>query len=382
MKILFLGTHGQYNLGDELLLQTFLKQLGREHSFAVNSYDPKYTQNMLSEYQVETFHTTAEMFRFLKYLLSSDLIFFGGGSIIKELYASVGRNRYATLWMILAVVTFAKKLARKKVVMSNIGIGPLLSPGGFRLARHILSQVDFVSVRDKKSMQTYQELGLSFDKLRLTPDAVFVNSPDVFLPSPLSTQPSKHLRITLNLNFDIENPAAWEDFLSRLAEGLQMLNEKRPIEILALPMQSKFKQNDDLSILKSFQKRIPDIPFVLNDPQSAQEVGAIIAQSDLVIAERLHTLVISSILGKPFLGLSYDVKVNELLTYLGMLEHSININQPFSAGELLRKTEEVLNQQAQIHAHLLKRSTDLRAQLQVYFDEVRFIIRNDKPPLR
>jgi hypothetical protein len=86
MKILFLGTHGQFNIGDELLLETFLSQLGPEHDFAVNSYDPAFTQQaMRPKFKVESFHTTRELPRFLKYLITSDLLFFGGGSIIKEL---------------------------------------------------------------------------------------------------------------------------------------------------------------------------------------------------------------------------------------------------------------------------------------------------------
>ncbi len=43
-RIVFLGTHGQYNIGDELLLETFLTQLGAEHHYVVNSYDPEFTR--------------------------------------------------------------------------------------------------------------------------------------------------------------------------------------------------------------------------------------------------------------------------------------------------------------------------------------------------
>ena len=178
MKILFLGTHVQFNLGDELLLETFLSQLGEEHTYAVNSYYPAFTQNaMRPKFNVESFHTTRELPRFHKYLLTSKVIFFGGGSIIKELYASVGRNPYSTLLMILATVTFAKQVARKKVIMSNIGVGPLMTPRGEILARWILSQVDFLSVRDEKSHRTTLKLGLSPLKVNLVPDAVFANPP-------------------------------------------------------------------------------------------------------------------------------------------------------------------------------------------------------------
>lgn len=372
MKILFLGTHGQFNLGDELLLETFLSQLGSQNEYAVNSYDPAFTQSMLrSSFKIESFHTTRELFRFLKYLLTSKVIFFGGGSIIKELYASVGRNPYSTLLMILATVTFAKQIARKKVIMSNIGVGPLMTPRGEMLARWILNQVDFLSVRDEKSHRTALRLGLSPLKVNLVPDAVFANSPEVFVPNPKPLPPSDKIRIALNLNYDIEQPEAWEPFQANLAGALKQIHAETPIEVHALPMQSKFKANDDLSILKEFSKRIPEIPFILHDPQTAQEAAEIIASVDMVLAERLHTLVISSILGKPFYGLVYDVKVQELVDYLGMDTYARNINHSFCADDLTTGVRSVLSAYNDINMHLIERSTLLRMKLGRYFDDLK-----------
>ena len=372
MKILFLGTHGQFNLGDELLLETFLSQLGTEHQYAVNSYDPAFTQGMMRpKFKIEAFHTTRELPRFLKYLLSSNLLFFGGGSIIKELYASVGRNPYSTLLMILATVTFAKQIARKTVVMSNIGVGPITTNRGKTLARWILNQVDFLSVRDEKSHRTTLELGIDPKKVNLVPDAVFANPPEVFLPTPKLLPPSKNIRIALNLNYDIENASAWAPFLENLTSSLKQIHVETPIEIHALPMQSKFKANDDLSVLKEFSNSIPEIPFKLHAPQTAQEAAEIIASVDLVLAERLHTLVISSILGKPFFGLVYDVKVQELVDYLDMSDHTLNINHPFRAEDLTKGIRSVLSSHEQISKHLSERSSNLRMKLDRYFDELK-----------
>ena len=119
-RIVFLGTHGQFNIGDELLLETFLNELGTDNQYYVNSYDPDFTTAQLTpRFDVEVFHTVEERARFLRYLMRCDLLIFGGGSIIKELYASVGRNRYATLIMVLLTVTFTRHIARKMIVMSN-----------------------------------------------------------------------------------------------------------------------------------------------------------------------------------------------------------------------------------------------------------------------
>lgn len=372
MKILFLGTHGQYNIGDELLLETFLSQLGREHHYAVNSYDPAFTQSaMRPQFDVESFHTTQELSRFLKYLLTSDLLVFGGGSIIKELYASVGRNPYSTLAMILATVTFTRLVARKPVVMSNIGVGPLMTPMGERLARWILKQVNFLSVRDDKSLQTCLRLGISPERVRRVPDAVFANQPRVFLPEAVTIHPLGNCHVALNLNYDIENRAAWEGFLSSLIEALRMWNQRQKLVIHALPMQSKFKQNDDLTVLKAFRERIPEIEVLIHDPQTAREAAGIMAGCDIVLAERLHALVIASILGKPFFGLVYDVKVRELVEYLGMTEYSININEPFSGETLFDGLTRLEQNRRMLQTHLLERSQALRDELAVYFSDLR-----------
>jgi polysaccharide pyruvyl transferase WcaK-like protein len=372
MKITFLGTHGQFNIGDELLLETFLTQLGSQHNYSVNSYAPGFTESMLRpKFKIQSFHTTQELPRFLKHLLTCDLLFFGGGSIIKELYASIGRHRYATLFMILASVTFTKWIARKKVVMSNIGVGPLLSSGGERLARWILNQVDFVSVRDQKSLRTCQKLKINPQKVRLVPDAVFANDPEVFLPHDQPPFSDGTIHIALNLNYDIENREAWPGFLSSLLTCLEQLNAEEPITLHALPMQSKFKANDDLTILKEFLGELSEIRFVIHDPQTAQEAAEIISRCDLVLAERLHTLVISTIVGKPFFGLVYDVKVQELMDYLGMAGHSLNINQPFEAQDLLKGLKDVIADREAIQRHLFTQRDQLRQELDRYFTDIR-----------
>ena len=372
MKITFLGTHGQFNIGDELLLQTFLAELGDDQNYAINSYDPQFTVSMLRpRFKAEAFHTTHDLPIFLKNLLTSDLLVFGGGSIIKELYASVGRNRYSTLLMILASVTFTKLIARKKVIMSNIGVGPLLSAGGERLARLILNQVDFISVRDQQSFRTCQKLNINPEKLRLVPDAVFANQPTVFIPTPVTPYSDGTLHLALNLNYDIENRDAWNGFIENLQQSLEDLNKKTPITIHALPMQSKFKENDDLSILKSFFERMGEISTIIHDPKTAQEAGEIISRCDFVIAERLHTLVISTILGKPYVGLVYDIKVQELVDYLGMSQNSLNINQPFESDLLLEKIKGVIKNKEEISKHLLNRKDELQKELASYFADIR-----------
>ncbi|MCL6512339.1 MAG: polysaccharide pyruvyl transferase family protein [Anaerolineae bacterium] len=385
-NIVFLGTHGQHNIGDELLLETFLTQLGSHHHYEVNSYDPSFTAAQLRpQFHASVFNTTGERRQLLHRLRKCDLVFFGGGSIVKELYASVGRNRYSTLLMVLAIVTFARRIARKPIVMSNIGVGPLQTERGRQLARWTLHQVDVLSVRDCKSYETCLRLGLPAHRVQLVPDAVFANSPEDFAPcnreevagyptprpeaSNSTRQP--YLRVALNLNYDIENPANWTTFLQNLEDGLRALHACRPIEIHTLPMQSRFKAQHDAKVLAEFCARFPDIKVHQHLPTTHRQVAALIAGCDLLVAERLHALVIAAILGKPFVALTYDIKVRELVARLEMTPYALDANAPFKPSAFKHMAEAALHDSVLIQDHLLKRSSAMRSELASYFCRLR-----------
>ena len=333
--IVFLGTHGQHNIGDELLLETFLHQLGPTHRYVINSYDTDATSAQLAgRYDAELIDTAGDRLALLRHLLGADALVFGGGSIVKELYASIGRNRYATLLMILAVITFARHVARVPIAMLNIGVGPITTPVGKQLARLILRQADLVTVRDPGSHALCTALGLG-DIVRSGTDAAFSVSAEWLLGGAAhARRPDDRVRIALNLNRDIENQANWEHFQQVLAESLRAVAEHRPIEVHGLPMQSRGKELDDATMLRQFAARIPEIPFVEHRPQTHEEAARLIARCDLIVSERLHAIVMASIVGVPSYVLAYDVKVHELAGMLGFDEATVDINGPLDAATM------------------------------------------------
>lgn len=360
-RIVFLGTHGQYNIGDELLLETFLTQLGPQHRYLVNSYDPDFTRAQLRpRFDVRVIDTGADRLQLLRALRGADLLVFGGGSIIKELYASTGRNPYSTLAMILGVVTFARRIARKPVAMLNIGVGPLRTRTGLWLARRILSQVDLVTVRDQKSYDTCREIGID---ATLVPDAVFSTDEEFLLrpaddsPAPRSDGP---LRVALNLNFDIENPEAWEPFLDRLAAALECVHARHALEIHSLPMQIGFKDHDDVEVLDALARRLKSVPFVRHEPRTHVDAARLIRDSDVLVSERLHAIVMASLLGVPSFVLAYDVKVRELAKTLGLTEWTVDINEPFDASALTDGLVDLIERRDAVGAAVAARSAELR----------------------
>jgi len=370
-KILFLGTHGQHNIGDELLLETFLCQLGSNHRYVVNSYDPEFTATQLGDrYDVDVIQTNGDRIALLRHLFKADRIVFGGGSILKELYKTTGRNRYATLLMVLAIVTFARQIARKPIAMLNIGVGPITTDIGRRLVRAIVTQVDEIVVRDPGSYAVCIQSGIDPRHVRIGTDAVFAATESELLGGPQAAtndtavriESSQNIRIGLNLNFDIANPDNWELFQCELAKAIEVVAAEVPIELVAIPMQSKFKSNDDASVLRAFAERLSAVEMIHTDLVTTADAARLIATCDVVVSERFHTIVMASILGVPTFALAYDVKVLELARMLGLEDMSVDINQPFEGSAIAEPLLRLISRRTQHSATLTHKVETLAEQ--------------------
>jgi polysaccharide pyruvyl transferase WcaK-like protein len=376
-RILFLGTHGQSNIGDELLLTTFLRQLGDDHRYLINSYDPEHTRTQLQPfYDVEVISTSADRWRLLRGLVQCDAVVFGGGSIVKELYRSVGRWRYSTLVMVLLVVLTAR-LARRPVLMCGVGVGPLNTRFGRLLAAAIVRSASLVSVRDDASYRTCLEIGARRARIVRIPDPAFVNGPDDLLPAetldgmPAAAVSNGRVRIGLNLNRDIANGERWDEVLVELAQALDLVAQQLPIEIHALPMQSAFKAHDDASVLGEFLAARPTWNPVLHDAVDHRDIAALLSTCDVVVSERLHAIVMAAVLGRPTIGLLYDVKVAELATQLGIDDRSVDINAPFDPTLLAASIIALAEAGNDEGARIRRRAEAHRRELDEHFRQVR-----------
>jgi len=374
-RIFFLGTHGQANIGDELLLTTFLHQLGHEHRYVVNSYDPERTRAQFEpDVDIEVIATAGDRWRLLRHLVSCDAVVFGGGSIVKELYRSVGRWRYATLVMVLALVVVAR-VARRPVLLCGIGVGPIDTRLGRFLAAIIVRAASLVSVRDATSYDTCLSIGARPDRVVRIPDPAFVNRADRLLPAldavPADADPNGRVRIALNLNRDIANGDRWDDVLAELAQTFELVAHRIPIEIHALPMQSEFKEHDDATILRAFLADHPEWNPVVHDTADHHDIATIIASCDIVVSERFHAIVVAAILGRPTIGLLYDVKVAELAHQLGIGSRSVDINAPFDPAALADTVVSTVALGADEGVRLCLQADAYRAELDDHFDDVR-----------
>jgi len=101
------------------------------------------------------------------------------------------------------------------------------------------------------------------------------------------------------------------------------------------------------------------------------DAALLIESCDLLVSERLHAIVIASILGVPSYVLAYDVKVRELAGMLGLASWSTDINEPFPATEFANQLSALIEQRADVGSQVRDRSAALGVEARRNFDAAR-----------
>lgn len=373
-RILLLGTHGQHNIGDELLLETFLHQLGEHHSYVINTYDKSDTAARLgTRYHYELIDTAGDRLALLRHLRAADVIVFAGGSILKELSPATGRHRHATLLMILILVVAARRLGRAPIAMLNIGVGPIATRRGRGLARRILDRVDLVTVRDAASVDLCRRIGTTAEVSAST-DAVLSVEPGWLRRGGSDTpcvRESEPLRIALSLNRDIEVPENWAHVVATLGAAIRAIALRRPLQVHGLPMQSRGKAHDDATVLREFAAAIPEVDFIEHLPDTHSDVARILDSCDLLIGERLHALITAAKLGVPVVPLVYDTKVREAAVALGVDALGVDLSGPFTVDQVVAAVSAVADDRSTASARLDDRVAALTRRARTGFDSAR-----------
>jgi polysaccharide pyruvyl transferase WcaK-like protein len=342
-KVLFLGTHGQKNWGDELLLRVFIHQLNDvTEKFYINSYDPQQTAAYLEQPNATVFNTKTDRLKLMSYLLRCDALVFGGGNILKELYTAYGGSQYATL-QVIDTLTKAAVMLNKPIYLSNIGVGPLFSDRGRHMTKRIVERANLTTVRDRGSYDTLTALHVT-SPLALTSDAVFAADRPYFgLPA---DRPKRRIdsvadiqTMGINLCRNISNDKNWEYFLRHLAGDILHMYKQHPnMHFVGVPMQFAVASNNDSSALEELATMLhgtePNLRFKIVEPHSVKELATIIDSFDIFVAERLHALILAIIIGVPIMALEYDIKVTGIMKDLELNKYGVDINTSFDEGRV------------------------------------------------
>jgi len=316
-KILLAGYYGFGNLGDEAILEMTLKQILEitdRKNIVVLSGNKEITSK---KYNIDTIDRY-NVLSIIHKLRNADALVFGGGSLLQDITSK--RSIYYYLFLIRLA-----KLMSNKIIMLSQGIGPLINKNSKNAVKNTLKLVDYITVRDKHSMELLEEMGLDRNKVFLSIDPVInLRAGENFVNK---TGGRKKVCFSLRnwKNTDVSNK------ISKIAKKLIENN----IDCYFIP----FYYNEDLELIDQVENHLGEKAVYYKERLTTNEAFDIIKSMDVLVGVRLHSLIFAASANVPFVAVSYDHKVDHFVNSVNMkVSSSIdNIDENLLYDEIIEK---------------------------------------------
>jgi polysaccharide pyruvyl transferase CsaB len=303
-KIIISGYYGFDNVGDEAILAGIIhsiRQFDKKIEILVLSNNPLLTSN---RYEVTAINRN-DLKAIIGAIRNSDLFISGGGSLLQDV------TSWRSIPYYLGLV-FLAQLMGKKTVFYAQGIGPIKSGFYKKILKWVANRTEHISVRDSTSKELLIQLGVRTELIKETVDPVFAYKSEIL---------SKNINSLNNLRIKGDRPLIgisirpWKDskYLKTLAKGADYLSELTGGELIIIPMH----QREDQGVSENLMDLMEKEAIILEGTPSPVELLSFFKNMDFFLGVRLHSLIFSAISRVPFLGISYDPKIDSFYHDLG-----------------------------------------------------------------
>lgn len=299
-------------------------------------------------------------------IMRCDMLVMGGGSLLQDVTG--GRS----ILYYLGIARLAQ-LLKKPIVFYGQGVGPISKPLSEKLIRQVVNDVDVITVRDSKSREDLLSYGVEDPEIHVTADPAFAINPDLFskdagarllsefgVRSKYMGGDQKVVGIAIR-NWATNHP--FHEILARNADDLVRAGWR----VVFIPMQYPSDVGASQRVLSHMKERA----VLLNRQFSFRDIANVIANTDLIIGMRLHSLILAAHCDVPFVSLSYDPKIDRFVQRVGYTQEidAVNnvkyeslherimdcINNLDHYRELMKPHVEQLRQEAELSGELAAR---------------------------
>lgn len=323
-KLVLSGYFGYDNSGDEAILYTIVEGLrNRGIEPIILSGNPEKTAQV---YRCKTYNRM-NFDEVREAIKESDGLISGGGSLLQDATSVKSVIYY------LSVIQLAH-LSKKPVFFYSQGVGPINKKFLYYPMRFVLNKCTYLSVRDKESKAFLENEVKLKKEVHLTADPVLsltYNEKDIVLEDYLK-EFLKEKPITLSLRDWKGNEKLLEECIL-LVKCLLDKGEK----VLLLPMHYP----SDVQFLKKVYEPFKKERNVYFHSKEMHFLGHLecMKESKMVIGMRLHSLIYAANRHTPFVGISYDPKIDSFLGQFSMKNASTVEN--FSVVDILERVSEI-----------------------------------------
>lgn len=331
-RLLICGYYGEHNLGDDALLAVLLNELEGPWTPVITARDQQAVASMTPGIETVNRRSLRSVLQALKEV---DVLVLGGGSLLQD-----STSTRSLIYYILLI--WRAKLLQKPVFLWGQGLGPLKRRLSRVLVRSTLRVISSATWRDSGSMNQSIQWKLEIP-MTVGPDPVWGHpAPEwksgsslilCWRPTPLLT----------NLG--------WQ----RLINALYEFSEMHDFKVIWLA----FHDHQDIKLLDDLEQQLI-VPQKLLDrsttiaAESITKVQNLFRESRMVIAMRLHALILASIGGVPTSALSYDPKVTAAADNADIL--CTELSNQISTQLLVEQWNEAMN--SRLNAEKIKQLAD------------------------
>lgn len=208
-----------------------------------------------------------------------------------------------------------------------------------RISLEMLNYFSFLSIRDRKSEQLAEKLGVSYVS---TVDSAFLDSPQVEIPYELKYVIGDKPYVVFVPNYLLWHYAYKDriahetviDFYSKVIDTIWQCNPE--LNIVMLPQlfcANNYALSDVLLFRELAEKKNDKRVIVTADCYSSDIQQTIISGAKFVIGARYHSIVFAINQGVPCIALSYEHKIAGLLETLGKSEWCVDFTQTLDNEE-------------------------------------------------
>ncbi len=303
-RVLLCGYYGEHNLGDDALLATLLALLPPSCPVVATARDQ---QQVREQFGVATC-PRGKPISLLLALVRVRVLVLGGGSLLQD---STSRR---SLLYYMALILAARLLGRPVLLWAQ-GLGPLNACTSRLLVRLSLHLVQGITWRDEQSAAMAAAWGIRAPVGR---DPVWSlprrHNPD------LTDGPTAGAICLCWRPTPLLSAAGWRQLEN------QVINDARRHQ--APVYLAPFHAHQDTPLLKVCAVRLQEAGLVCRfwRPRTPWDFMAGLAPVGLVVAMRLHGMILAAMADRPLLALSYDPKVDAAVTAMAI--PSINLADP------------------------------------------------------
>ncbi len=308
--------------------------------------------------------------RALLFLGKIDLLIISGGGQLDDYWGGPYLHPYYLMvWSVLA------RLRHVPYLVVSVGAGPLDAPLSRRFDRYALSLASYRSYRDEKSKR-YMATVAGFQRDDpVYPDLAFSLQGQAALPQPgQGTRPM--VVVGPMAYFD---PRIWPEkdqivygnYLNKLAAFVQWLLEKG-YKIVFVPGEAVH----DLDVINDLKELLARAGVDLTSAQvshppvqTVDDLMPHLASADFVLASRFHGVLLTLLLARPLVALSYHSKIDELMKDTGQGHYCLQIHD-FDLDTLKARFTELVANRNPVSEQIAARVSQYRTALDEQYDRI------------